>query len=415
MKEIQIPSAQVDVINAYLRKPDSRVMQGLHEVVARYGSPEEINARARQAREPAAIIKRLREIKPQYVEDLSWLEEQRQQGAFVSAGDYCQSVPGHLPEGQEKGYPVVLEISALQYFPWLMEEARQAIQQKELMPARFIRVRNMKEQEQDGDLLAVTAAMQILGASCVETLDTRGTDGSNIHLGGPETIFGYLGGVGQPNEHALKWIDEFLYYYTKYGVQEVLNINPGTVLLANMLYQMGVDIRYKVSVFMGNDNPYSVLSVLQTAMFYARDDGSIPLVGLNLANSADNGTLALAAEAREAFGLTGAVRLEHHILEPGDIVRHPYNRRNELIEIAQAVPNISAKHEAGDPDVEEERNHPSRIGDYFRSKQEIIESGEMDALRQNYLDKHTAVNGTARQLTENGIPFVAAPNLHHHV
>ncbi len=50
------------------------------------------------------------------------------------------------------------------------------------MPGRFIRVRQMKEQEMDGDLPAFAAAMQIIGASYVETLDTKGTDGSNIHL-----------------------------------------------------------------------------------------------------------------------------------------------------------------------------------------------------------------------------------------
>jgi hypothetical protein len=62
----------------------------------------------------------------------------------------------------------------------------------------------MKEQEKDqGDILTVAATMQIVGASYVETLDTKGTDGSNVHLGGPATITGYFGGVGQPNDHAL--------------------------------------------------------------------------------------------------------------------------------------------------------------------------------------------------------------------
>ena len=35
---------------------------------------------------------------------------------------------------------------------------------------------------------AMAAAMKIIGASYVDTLDTKGTDGSNVHLGGPETI-----------------------------------------------------------------------------------------------------------------------------------------------------------------------------------------------------------------------------------
>jgi len=90
----------------------------------------------------------------------------------------------------------------LQYFPWLITEARHCIQRGELMPGRFIRVRKMVEQETDnGDIMAVAAAMQIMGASYVETLDTKGTDGSNIHLGGPETITGYFGGIGQPNHY----------------------------------------------------------------------------------------------------------------------------------------------------------------------------------------------------------------------
>jgi hypothetical protein len=99
---------------------------------------------------------------------------------------------------------VTLEISALQYFPWLIAQARRSIDEGELMPGRYIRVRNMAEQETDnGDIMATAAAMQIIGASYVETLDTKGTDGSNIHLGGPETITGYFGGVGQPNEYPL--------------------------------------------------------------------------------------------------------------------------------------------------------------------------------------------------------------------
>ena len=123
---------------------------------------------------------------------------------------------------------MTLEISALQYFPFLIAEAEQAIDRKEVMPGRYIRVRKMKEQERDqGDTLAVAAAMQIVGASYTETLDTKGTDGSNVHLGGPETITGYFGGIGPPTAHPLAWADELLYYYTNYGINEVLNINPG--------------------------------------------------------------------------------------------------------------------------------------------------------------------------------------------
>ena len=152
---------------------------------------------------------------------------------------------------------VTLEVSALQYFPWIRPMVERAILDQSLVPGRFIAVRNMKESEADGDLPAIVAALDIIGASFVETLDTKGTDGSNPHLGGPETITGYFGGIGQPNEHALMWLDEFLYYYTNYGIKSALNFNAGTILLGFLLYRLGVDIEFKISVFFGSRQPLS--------------------------------------------------------------------------------------------------------------------------------------------------------------
>ncbi len=223
---------------------------------------------------------------------------------------------------------VTLEISAAQYFPWVIEIAKRAIAEGGLMPGRFIKVRKMKEQVQDGDLAAIAAAMQIIGASFVETLDTKGTDGSNIHLGGPETITGYFGGVGQPNEYPLKWLDEYLYYYTNYGIKQVLNVNSGTVMIGYLIYRLGIDIEFKISVFMGNDNPYAGLWTLIGAKLFSRDDGTSPLIGFNWSNSVNNETMELTAQFRKALGFEEVVRFEHHITETyKNIVRQPYNRR----------------------------------------------------------------------------------------
>jgi hypothetical protein len=255
--------------------------------------------------------------------------------------------------------------------------------------------------------------MQIVGASYVETLDTKGTDGSNIHLGGPATITGYFGGVGQPNHYALKWIDELLYYYTTYGVKQVLNINPGTVLLSYFLHKLGVDIEFKISVYMGNDNPYAALWTLIGARLFGRDDGTTSLIGFNWSNSVNNETIEITAQVRKALNLEDIVRFEHHITETWkSIVRQPYDRTAELVELADHVPNISAKHEGGIPEVDSAREHPSDILDYFRTKADVLESGDMPALERNYLDKHDAINRTARVLTEHGLSFIAARNLH---
>ena len=415
-RRLRINSSALKEVNQLLLDPNNPVINGLLRVFEKYGTPEEINAKARKAQKLSNLLKRLQVMKSPYLKDLEWLVAERDKGSFISISEFRRNVLGKRADEVtfDEAHAVTLEISAFQYFPWLITEALQAIEKKEIMPSRYIRVRKMKEQESDqGDTLAVAAAMQIVGASYVETLDTKGTDGSNVHLGGPETITGYFGGIGQPNEHALQWIDEYLYYYTHYGIRQVLNINPGTVLLGYLLHKLGVDMEFKISVFLGNDNPYAVLWTLLAARLFSRRDGSTPLIGFNLSNSVDCQTLELSSEIRKKLGLEENVRIEHHITETWkNIVRQPYNRRCDLLEVASRVPNISAKHEGGDPDVEQTREHPSDILDYFRNKDEVLSCGDMSCLERNYLDKHEAVNRTAIALTEKGLAFVAAWNLH---
>jgi len=411
----QIPPKRLDAINAVLLDPNSKVMNAFMDVVAKYGTPEEINTKAREAGKYENLLKKVREIKPEYVKDLEWLAEQRDRDAFVSVAEYRQKVLGGAAKTMNfKGESAVtLEVSALQYFPWLRPMVEQAIENKTLVPGRFIKVRKMKEQEEDGDLPAIAAAMQIFGTSYVETLDTKGTDGSNPHLGGPETITGYFGGIGQPNEHALQWVDELLYYYTNYGAKSVLNFNAGTILLGFLLYKMGIDNEFKISVFFGSDNPYHALWIMMAAKLFSRDDGTSPLIGFNWSNSVNNKTMELTAQFRKALGFEDVVRFEHHITETyKSIVVQPYNRRDELVEIAAHVANISAKHEGGDPEIDSTLPHPSDILDYFRDKQEVIDSGDWEAMQRNFIEKVNAANKSARALTEKGLSFVAAPYLH---
>ncbi|MGQ9640661.1 MAG: hypothetical protein ACUVUF_00865 [Candidatus Bathycorpusculaceae bacterium] len=420
-KSLKIDEENVKAVNEFLLRKDNPLMNGVLELVEKYGGIKEINCKAKEARKLENIIEKLKKKKSPYVADLEWLTKQRDKNVFVSISEYRRKILGKKAEAMkfDESFTVTLEISAFNFFSWLIEEAKIAIERKELMPARYIRVRNMKEQVEDDDLLATMAAMQIIGASFVSTLDTKGTmpgpDGKpvNLHLGGAETITGYFGGVGAPNEYALKWVDEYLYYYTEYGVQQVLNTNSGTVLLCYLLHKLGVDIEFKISVFLGSDNPYSILWTLMTAKLLSREDGSTPLIGFNLSNSVNNQTIELTAYVRKAFGFENVVRIEHHITEAyKSIVRQPYDRLNQLLEISDHVKNISAKHEGGTPEVEKNREHPSDILDYFMSKKEIMEKGLMPKLLRNYLDKHEALNRTAKALTERGLTFVAAKNLH---
>ncbi len=422
-KKLKIPEHAIKEINAFILDEENVLINDLMEVIEKYGGVEEINKKAKEARDLDSILHRLDNKFPEKAEDLRWLIKQRDKNKFISVPDYKRKVLGNNVNQMDfnEDYAVTLEFSAVQYFPFLIKMAKKAIKNELLFPGRVIRVRKMKEQENDGDLLAMAGAMQVIGASYVETLDTKGTapgpDGMpvNVHLGGPETITGYFGGVGQPNDFALKWIDEYLYYYTNYGVKQVLNVNPGTVILGYFLYKLGIENEFKISVYMGNDNPYSVLWTLMTAKLFAREDGTSPLIGFNLANSVNNETIELSAYIRKNFGFTDIVRLEHHITETWkSIVRQPYNRREELIELAKDVKNISAKHEGGDPEVEKKREYPTDILDYFKTKEELKEEGVWDYLLINHFDRLDALNHTAEALTKNGLSFIAARNLHYY-
>jgi hypothetical protein len=415
---LRIPESNLEEVNRLLLDPDTTLVKDVMAVIGKFGSVDEINRKSREARALPNLMARLRAMGSPYVADLEWLKEQRDKGAFITVADFraaaLGSAGGSSQQTSRADSAVTLEISAFQYFPWIIDQARRCIERGELMPGRFIRVRNMKESEADqGDLLAGMAAMQIIGASYVDTLDTKGTDGSNVHLGGPDTITGYFGGIGQPNGHALQWLEEFLYYYTNYGIYQVLNINPGTILIGFLINKLGIDNEFKISVFVGTDNAYSVLWILMMAKLFARPDGTTPLIGFNLSNSVDNATIELSAQVRAAMGFEELVRIEHHITECWrHIVRQPYDRRAELMELAGHVRNISAKHEGGDPEVEATREHPSDVLEYFLPKKEVEDRGLMPLLLANYLDKHDALNRTARELARHGLQFVAARNLH---
>jgi hypothetical protein len=419
-RRLSISPHSIEEINEFLTKQGNPVVDGLIDVVEKHGGVEEINRRAEEAGSLESLKERLGESNPGFLEDLNWLQDRRDDGAFIGLDEYRGRVLGDEAGSVEfdEELAVTLEISACNFFPFMVEEARRAMADENLMPARYIRVRSMREQVEDGDIDAFTAATKVVGATYVQTLDNKGTlpgpDGApiNVHLGGPDTITGYFGGVGVPNRYALRWADELLHYYTTHGVSEVLNINPGTVTIGYLLYKMGIDVRFKISVYMGNDNPYAALWTLIGAKMFSRGDGSTPLIGFNLSNSVDNWTLEQSGHIRDSLGL-GETRLEHHITETWkSIVRQPYDRLDELVEVAARVANISAKHEGGVPSVEMKREHPSDILEYFLPKEEIEARGLMPALTLNYLDKHDSVNRTARVLTENGLAVLPAWNLH---
>ena len=90
---------------------------------------------------------------------------------------------------------------------------------------------------------------------------------------------------------------------TRYGIRQALNINSGTILVALLMHKLGIRNEFKVSVFMGVDNAWSLLWLLMGARLFAADDGSTSMIGLNLSNSVELPTLLTAAEVRRGLAV----------------------------------------------------------------------------------------------------------------
>ena len=150
---LKIPHERLDEINAILLDPNTRVVNDFLDVVAKYGSPEEINRKAAEAGRLDHLLAKVKERAPQYMEDLDWLKARRDEGAFISVADYRRKILGDKADSTDfnEDSAVTLEVSACQYFPWIRAAAERALEEGTLMPGRFIKVRKMKEQEEDGD------------------------------------------------------------------------------------------------------------------------------------------------------------------------------------------------------------------------------------------------------------------------
>lgn len=153
---MKISPSRIDAINEVILNPDSQIMQDFLKVVEKYGTPEEINAKAEEAGKLENLLQRVSDETPEYRKDLDWLIEQKDNNAFISVDEYRKKILGDKFSSTkfDDDMAVTLETSALQYFPWVRKAAEVAIAEKKLIPGRFIRVRQMKEQEQDGDLPA---------------------------------------------------------------------------------------------------------------------------------------------------------------------------------------------------------------------------------------------------------------------
>ena len=159
-EKLRIKPDDLEAVSGVLSSPDNRLVGGLLDLVEKYGGVDAINRQADEAGRLETRIARLQDEGSPFLPGIEWLAEQRDAGAFVTLPEYRRSVMGSAADAMsfDEARAVTLEISALQYFPWLIDQARQAVERRELMPGRYIRVRNIAEQSAPGeDILAAVS------------------------------------------------------------------------------------------------------------------------------------------------------------------------------------------------------------------------------------------------------------------
>ena len=119
-------------INQFILDPENELINPILELIEKYGGPEEIDRKANEARKLENLLVRLKEEESPYLGDLHWLTLQRDSGAFIKLEDYRKKVLDDASKGMSlnDNNAVTLEISALNFFPWLIPQAKMAIEKQ---------------------------------------------------------------------------------------------------------------------------------------------------------------------------------------------------------------------------------------------------------------------------------------------
>ncbi len=123
---LTISSKVLEEINAFLCSPDNVLISDMLDVIAKYGTIEEINQKAKKASEFSTQMGKLKEISSPYIKDLEWLLEKRNKKAFIPMSEYRKKILGNKASEvsfSKEDYAVTLEISSYQYFPFYRRDS----------------------------------------------------------------------------------------------------------------------------------------------------------------------------------------------------------------------------------------------------------------------------------------------------
>jgi len=146
-KKLEIPKDALKSVNDFLLDENNPLINDLFSVIEKYGGINEINKKAEEASKLDNLIEQINKKNPNYVKDIEWLINARDNHSFISVADYRRKILGDKISDMKfnDDFAVTLELSACQYFPFFIDIAKDALENQKLVPGRIIRVRKMKE------------------------------------------------------------------------------------------------------------------------------------------------------------------------------------------------------------------------------------------------------------------------------
>ena len=93
-KKLRIDNNRLSEINDFLLRDDNQLVTDLLTLIDKYGGISKINRKAEEARKLDNLIAMLEAKNSPYVDDLRWLQDQRDNHAFISIPDYRKRVLG---------------------------------------------------------------------------------------------------------------------------------------------------------------------------------------------------------------------------------------------------------------------------------------------------------------------------------
>ena len=420
-RSLAIPADGSTTLNALLLDPDTPDRQR----PARAWSPATARRRrstgrpARPARCPA-LLDRVRADPPGLPRAISsGSSEQRDRGAFVSVADYRRGVLGDRADTMafRDDMAVTLEVSALQYFPWVIAAAR-----SRRSPSRTLMPGPLDPGPQDEGAGGRRRPAGDRGGDADHRRELRRDAGHQGH-GRLEHPPGRPGDdhrllrrrSASPTTIPCSGSTSSSTTTPTYGVRQVLNINPGTVLVGLPAAPPGRRHRVQDLGLHGQRQPVrrAVDPDRRQALRPRRRHDAARRLQLEQLGRTTRPWRSR-AQFRRALGLRGRrpLRAPHH----RDLEEHRAPAVRPARGAASSSPTTcrTSRPSTRAATRRSTPRGPTRRTSWTTSatRRRSSRAATGTHLQHNFMDKLDATNHTARALTEHGLSFVAARHLH---